>query len=71
MLEQLKPCPFCGSEAEIVQRQVHLSPPILWYYVECPQCKTQTYVKPTKKDAIDFWNTRFSSNKKASHGCNQ
>ena len=71
-LGNLKPCPFCGSAAEL-----HIDP--MWhgshgyhdcydFYVKCPQCGVTRQVyntiydndenKATQK-AIDSWNTRY------------
>jgi|DEB0MinimDraft_10_1074344.scaffolds.fasta_scaffold207350_2 Lar family restriction alleviation protein len=47
----LKPCPFCGTEAVIST-----------FVVGCPECATSfTYVPDDKEDknkAINQWNTR-------------
>ena len=56
--EELKPCPFCGSEAKIEGYS-----PLEGYYlynVGCNQCEfspfTMDYSK--KQEAITAWNTR-------------
>jgi Lar family restriction alleviation protein len=34
----LKPCPFCGSEAEVQSRDSFVSD-VRWYWVNCSVCK--------------------------------
>lgn len=61
MIEELKPCPFCGGEA-------HLRPEIKYstgeetgeWTVLCPPCDLfpdQSWSKP-RAEAIAAWNTR-------------
>lgn len=53
--QQLKPCPFCGTEAGMRET-------VFGYSVKC--CNDQCYVKPigdfanTKQKAIEKWNRR-------------
>ena len=52
----LKPCPFCGSEAEFCETEVGCS-------VECSNfdCNVGMLINSwTKKKAISIWNTRTS-----------
>lgn len=53
MNDILKPCPFCGGEAWVIQILENL------YAVECRKCWTRigTY-QPTKAKAIEAWNRR-------------
>ena len=49
----LKPCPFCGGEAWVIQILENL------YAVECRKCWTRTGTyQPTKAEAIEAWNRR-------------
>jgi hypothetical protein len=50
----LKPCPFCGGEAELTGYRA----PEFW--VHCPQigCKASTEAFGSKERAIAAWNTR-------------
>ena len=52
MNAELKPCPFCGSEAELFE-----APGV--YFVECsnPKCNYPTNWD-TKEEAVTAWNTR-------------
>lgn len=55
---ELKPCPFCGGEAELT---FNGNDYVLWRYVEClnPECKVQTQQKTqSKEQAAIAWNTR-------------
>ena len=49
--EELKPCPFCGGEAEwFINKHA--------YMVECQNCYARGSLELTKQDAIEAWNTR-------------
>ena len=61
MAEKLKPCPFCGGEAELVNIGTNLCDPIT---VECKQCKCNTQWFDRSCDAIEAWNRRTSNVKK-------
>ena len=53
---ELKPCPFCGSEAEIVVASYHGRD---IFGVQCPRCGVKTeqnYI--AKVGAIGAWNRR-------------
>ena len=53
MEEKLKPCPFCGSVAEI-KHTLHFG-----YFVECQGCKlTTANFYDNKYDASMYWNHR-------------
>lgn len=69
MLETIKPCPFCGGEAEIKSNENYLEtcmygPSILdsiLFYGICTQCKSRGPKVKSKKSAVDSWNTRQDS----------
>lgn len=63
MSEKLKPCPFCGGEAWVIQILEDL------YAVECRKCWTRkgTY-QPTKAEAIEAWNRRAERTVKPKKG---
>ncbi len=49
----LKPCPFCGGEAEIWVSDV--SDRAVIY---CRGCDAQIQIKPNEEEAIEAWNKR-------------
>ena len=60
MIEELKPCPFCGGDAEITK----------WhegYFVECKKqrCGGTIGAYKTEEEAIEAWNTRAERTCKA------
>lgn len=50
MDNKLKPCPFCGGEAQLIGH----SP----YSVTCRKCRATTVICNTPDVAIDAWNNR-------------
>ena len=53
-MKELKPCPFCGGEAEI-----EMDENWYWnYYVFCQECKITTDYYETADEAIEAWNRR-------------
>jgi Lar family restriction alleviation protein len=56
MNEILKPCPFCGGDAQYDEL---LREDIMIYWVECSECTdTNIDVSSTKEIAAEKWNTR-------------
>ena len=52
-MSELKPCPFCGGKAWVIQILEDL------YAVECRKCWTRTGTyQPTEAEAIKVWNRR-------------
>lgn len=51
-MNELKPCPFCGGEAELTG----FDAPEVWVW--CPNCKASTDAHTCKGGAIEAWNTR-------------
>jgi len=62
---ELKPCPFCGGEAEpIDEKEVYTDTAYaseLWI-IECKICQASTSFQLTKEDAINSWNHRTEEN---------
>ncbi len=59
-MERLKPCPFCGGEAEIVSL---LYVPYSIFYVKCKECEISQNPYFEKQDAIAAWNRREEAEK--------
>lgn len=66
-MEELKPCPFCGGEAYIVEVKPHshiIATFMADYeggaFVECSDC-TCAIAADTKAEAIEAWNRRVNN----------
>ena len=55
-MEELKPCPFCGGQAEL--RIVGIGGYKTAYEVRCLNCGVGTDYDEDKQSVIDVWNTR-------------
>lgn len=53
-MSDLKPCPFCGSEAR------HYVFALIEHYITCtnPKCYAETHRWTTEAEAVEAWNTR-------------
>ena len=65
---EIKRCPFCGSDCEIMylhDNWILYSSNILHLYkpgiVRCKKCKIQTATYSTVKRAINVWNKRIDN----------
>lgn len=56
MIEELKPCPFCGSEAEIYTGSYHPFSLRSYDYVYCKGCGVTTRMYDTEREAAEAWN---------------
>ena len=54
MSERLKPCPFCGGEAEMMG--------ITFVYVKCLNCGVETMGYREEDEAAGTWNRRAGEN---------
>jgi len=67
-MEELKPCPFCGNEAHVVERVVSER---VVHAVECMaiQCcaMTQDFLRP--ESAMRSWNARIDTGTQPNLGC--
>ena len=52
-MKELKPCPFCGSEATI-----WLSPDRRTLFVQCDECLTKSDLFRSIDEAVQAWNRR-------------
>ncbi len=64
-MSELKPCPFCGGEAEIVVLDRWWGDDLRDFYkVACKNKKcnviVETIIEYEKKDAIEAWNRRVN-----------
>lgn len=57
---KLKPCPFCGGEAEAIEmtKRKHKILGVAPGYIHCRMCGASTPVKTTKEQAAYSWNCR-------------
>lgn len=56
-MADLKPCPFCGGEAETLKDFEGLL--FDWYYyIQCKKCYSSSRLYKTEDEAIAAWNTR-------------
>lgn len=60
---ELKPCPFCGGEAEVIPHKFFSEKLKLWkvdsYGVECKNCHTSGYqFWGCEEQAVNAWNRR-------------
>lgn len=66
MSRELKPCPFCGGNAKLIEtyKYVGLSKPIPRYFVRCDNDDCNVYVatcnSDTEEEAIEAWNRRVT-----------
>lgn len=57
----LKPCPFCGGEAERAHLRKRWHSALGWYrpvYIRCKVCGATSPVKITVENAREAWNRR-------------
>ena len=58
MLNELKPCPFCGGDV-IMCDNTNISNKVPVYWVDCPNCtEFDTPCFVTEKEVLENWNTR-------------
>lgn len=64
-MAELKPCPFCGWEAEeryirrkLRYRLFHFPDITHFVYIKCKFCGATTSVRETRENAIEEWNRR-------------
>lgn len=55
-MNKLKPCPFCGGEAEIRGEKYYK--PMVRRNVICTKCYSNSGWYKTEQEAIEMWNRR-------------
>lgn len=56
-MTDIKPCPFCGGEAETLKDFDCLLSE--WqYYIQCKKCYSSSHLYKTDDEAIAAWNRR-------------
>lgn len=58
-MSELKPCPFCGGEAEMLTAE-SMNGGYL-FGIMCNDCRSRGDVYDTEAEAIEAWNTRYHS----------
>ena len=58
MKDNLKPCPFCGSRAEIENEPKEISDGENWLHVVCTECSSNSGYYLSKESAREAWNMR-------------
>lgn len=56
-MTNLKRCPFCCGEAEMVN-ELAIAPPLAWYIVRCTRCRCQAGGSRQMDTAVTYWNLR-------------
>lgn len=54
---ELKPCPFCGGEADIARTRMN-DAILIWYIAYCTECQCRTRDCNYQKEAATAWNAR-------------
>lgn len=55
--EELKKCPFCGSDAKM---HTDIIRGVTSVFIECDLCDCRKGPRPSERDAISAWNDRES-----------
>lgn len=58
-MDNLKPCPFCGSKyINVNYIREDEGRGIEGAYIECPNCGTSTRIFDDPDEVVEFWNRR-------------
>lgn len=58
---KLKPCPFCGGEAEMFSWQAHIND-VNHLDLACTNCGARFHDVSSEKEAFEVWNRRADTN---------
>ena len=58
MMDELKPCPFCGSNTLELDKEISPTGDYSIWFVTCYDCPCQGVRGDTREEAIKAWNTR-------------
>lgn len=60
MIEELKPCPFCGEIWAFVRHKIDYIYGFkkIVYWIECPTCGVRTKKDVSYTDTVELWNKR-------------
>lgn len=61
-MTELKPCPFCGGSAKLVNKIYEYK-----YYIYCTRCGVMTANFDSNNSAIGAWNRRKNDDNKRSN----
>ena len=57
-MSKIKPCPFCGGKAEIIEGTKAASDKSI-FKAFCTKCETENWWSDTKQEAVERWNIRY------------
>lgn len=60
--ERLKPCPFCGGNADLYSITIGFNEERV-FYIQCDKCLSRSGKWGKKENAIDMWNRRTDNGK--------
>ena len=67
-MDELKPCPFCGRKAQLIQTKCLQNGCVLYhvfhYDLQCPVNGIRTENRTTQEEAIEAWNWRANNGEK-------
>ena len=62
-MAELKPCPFCGSEAHLAEVKTFRPRPVYYGFCTNGHCQTRMVERRSKQKAIEAWNRRCTDEK--------
>jgi Lar family restriction alleviation protein len=62
-MDELKPCPFCGSDRITIMVRLPFNDEVVGYYVFCSGCGARSALNFSEEIAIEAWNRRAEDGK--------